>query len=66
MEIGKKVKVTTPNIINYPLVGEVIKEGIASNGLAMSKVKFSERNEAWYADHNLNTTISEFTNKILH
>jgi hypothetical protein len=66
MEIGKKVKVFTPNMSHYPLVGEVIKEGIDLNGMVMSKVRFSKYNEAWYADQNLKPDEIEFPEKILH
>jgi hypothetical protein len=66
MEIGKKVKVSSHNLSNFLLTGEVIKEGIASNGMIMSKVKFSECNEGWYVDQYLNTEEAESTDRILH
>lgn len=66
MEVGKKVKVSPPNPGDDALVGEVIKEAIAFNGLVMSKVKFSNCNSAWYADQNLNTEDIEISEKVLH
>jgi hypothetical protein len=67
MEIGKKVKVSSPNYSNDLLTGEVIKEGIASNGLVMSKVKFSKYHQVWYADQNLKSEQElELPDKVLH
>lgn len=53
MEIGKKVKVSNPNQINYPLKGEVVKAETAPDGTKMSKVRFSIYTEVWYADKDL-------------
>jgi len=52
MEVGKKVKVSNPNQINYPLEGLVIKKETAPDGTKMSKIKFRTA-EVWYADNDL-------------
>lgn len=51
MEIGKRVKVSNPNQINYSLEGDVI-ESDNTWGEPMSKVKF-EVAEVWYSDKDL-------------
>ncbi len=56
MEIGKNVKVSNPNQINYPLKGQVIEAVTAPDGTKMSKVKFSLYTEVWYADKDLKET----------
>lgn len=51
MEIGKEVKVSNPNQINYPLKGTVIETEEAW-GVPMSKVQFRHV-AVWYADKDL-------------
>ncbi len=55
MEKGTIVKISTPNLVNYLLKGEVIQEGIAFNEQVMSKVMFSPSNQVWYIDQTLKT-----------
>lgn len=51
MEVGKKVKVSNPHEINYPLEGIVV-ETDEKCGIPMSKVKFKYV-EVWYKNEDL-------------
>lgn len=51
MEVGKRVRVSNHNQINYPLEGVVV-ESDEQCGIPMSKVKFRHV-EVWYADEDL-------------
>jgi hypothetical protein len=65
MEKGTRVMVSTPNLINYPLEGEVVQEGIAFNGQVMSKVRFSTSSQIWYTDQTLKAvSLENFQNTI--